>query len=200
MTPSPFVVAPLGGDHLIYDIFAKLLEDRTIFLFGTVDDEMADNAIAQLMYLESVDSKKETCVYINSPGGSITAGMAVFDTMRAVGYDMTTVCIGQAASMGAILMLAGTKGKRLALPNARFLIHQPLGGAYGTSSDIEIQTAEIVRIKETLNHLIADETGQPYEKVVKDTDRDNFMTAQEAKKYGLIDKIVKELPGRPKSK
>ena len=200
MAPAPFVVQPLEGGNLLYDIYARMLEERMVFVTGGVDDEMADRVVAQLLYLEATDSKKEALVVVNSPGGSITAGMAIFDTMRGVSYDVSTICIGQAASMGAIIMLAGTNGKRLALPNARLLIHQPLGGSYGTSIDIEIQTAEIIRLKEVLSRLISEETGQPYEKVVKDTDRDNFMTAQEAKKYGLIDKIVKEFPGRTSKK
>lgn len=189
-----FVIAPLDGDKFLYDIYARLLEDRYVFVTGPVDDELSDRAIAQLIYLDAADPKREVYVIINSPGGAITSGMAIFDTMRGLRCGVTTVCIGQAASMGAILMLAAEKGKRLSLPNSRFLIHQPLGGAQGTSIDIEIQTEEIIRIKEFLNRLIAEETGQDYEKVIKDTDRDNFMSAQEAKKYGLVDKIVKSLP------
>ena len=190
-----FVLTPLDGDKFLYDIYARLLEDRYVFVMGQVDDELADRVIAQLIYLDASDSKREVTVIINSPGGSVTSGMAMFDTIRAIASPVTTICIGQAASMGAILMLAAAKGKRLSLPNSRFLIHQPLGGAQGTSIDIEIQTEEIIRIKEFLNRLIAEETGQDFDKVVKDTDRDNFMSSQEAKKYGLVDKIVKSLPG-----
>ena len=190
-----FVLTPLDGDKFLYDIYARLLEDRYVFVTGQVDDELADRVIAQLIYLDASDSKREVTVILNSPGGSVTSGMAMFDTIRAIASPVTTICIGQAASMGAILMLAAAKGKRLSLPNSRFLIHQPLGGAQGTSIDIEIQTEEIIRIKEFLNRLIAEETGQDFDKVVKDTDRDNFMSSQEAKKYGLVDKIVKSLPG-----
>ncbi|MEP0814364.1 MAG: ATP-dependent Clp protease proteolytic subunit [bacterium] len=196
MAPAPFVIKPFSGESFLYDIYARLLEERIVFLFGPIDDELSDSVVAQLLYLDALGDKKDVYMYINSPGGSITSGMAILDTMRAISCEITTVCIGQAASMGAILMLGGTKGKRISLPNSRFLIHQPLGGAIGTSTDIEIQTAEIVRMKEILNRMISEETGQPYDKVVKDTDRDNFMSAQEAKKYGLIDKIVQQLPGR----
>ncbi len=189
-----FVLTPLDGEKFLYDIYARLLEDRYVFITGPVDDELSDRVVAQLIYLDAADPKREIYVVINSPGGAITSGMAMFDTMRGLKCGITTICIGQAASMGAILMLAAEKGKRLTLPNSRFLIHQPLGGAQGTSIDIEIQTEEIIRIKEFLNRLIAEETGQAYEQVVKDTDRDNFMSAQEAKKYGLVDKIVKSLP------
>ena len=189
-----FVLQPLEGDKFLYDLYARLLDERIIFVTGQIDDELSDQVVAQLLYLESVDSKKDILLIVNSPGGAVTAGLAIFDMMHAIKNEVTTVCIGQAASMGAILMIGGAKGKRLALPNARFLIHQPLGGAQGTSIDIEIQTEEILRMKEFLNRLIATETGQTYEKVVHDTDRDNFMSAEEAKNYGLIDKIVKSFP------
>jgi ATP-dependent Clp protease, protease subunit len=189
-----FVLQPLDGDKFLYDLYAKLLEERIVFVTGGIDDETSDRVVAQLLYLDTSSSKKDVLMVINSPGGSVSAGLAIFDTMNAIKSKVQTLCIGQAASMGAILMLGGVKGKRYCLPNARFLIHQPLGGAQGTSTDIEIQTEEILRIKEFLNRLISDETGQPYEKVVKNTDRDNFMSAEEAVAYGLVDEIVKSFP------
>ncbi|MCD6118838.1 ATP-dependent Clp protease proteolytic subunit [bacterium] len=189
-----YILSPLDGDKFLYDLYARLLEERIIFVTGTIDDEMADRVIAQLLYLETLSLKTDILMLVNSQGGAVTAGMAILDTMRALKCQISTLCIGQAASMGVIIMLGGAKGKRLSLPNSRFLIHQPLGGAQGTSIDIEIQTEEILRIKELLNRLMAEETGQKLEDVVKDTDRDNFMSAQEAKKYGIIDKIVKTIP------
>jgi ATP-dependent Clp protease protease subunit len=195
-----FVLQPLEGDKFLYDLYAKLLEERIVFVTGQIDDEQSDRVVAQLLYLESVCPKKDILMIVNSPGGAVTAGLAVFDTMHAVKNEISTLCVGQAASMGVILMLGGVKGKRLSLPNARFLIHQPLGGAQGTSTDIEIQTEEILRIKEFLNKLIATETGQEYAKVVRDTDRDNFMSAEEAVHYGLVDKIVKSFPRANESK
>lgn len=189
-----FVLQPLEGDKFLYDLYAKLLDERTIFVTGGIDDEISDRVVAQLLYLDTNGSKKDILMIINSPGGAVTAGLAIFDTMQAIKAKVQTLCIGQAASMGAILMLGGTKGKRFCLPNARFLIHQPLGGAQGTSTDIEIQTEEILRIKAFLTQLIAERTGQPLEKVIKDTDRDNFLSAQEAVEYGLVDEIVKTFP------
>ncbi len=189
-----FVLQPLEGDKYLYDLYAKLLEERTIFITGGIDDEIADRVVAQLLYLDSIEHKKDILMIINSPGGAVTAGLAIFDTMNAVKSSVATLCIGQAASMGAVLMLGGAKGKRYSLPNSRFLIHQPLGGAQGTSTDIEIQTEEILRIKEFLNELISEKTGQPLDKVKKDTDRDKFMSSDEALEYGLVDKIVKTFP------
>jgi len=173
-----------------YDIYSRLLKDRIIFLGQAVDDHMANLVIAQMLFLESEDHEKDIQLYINSPGGAVTSGMAIYDTMQYVKPDVSTICIGQAASMGALLLAAGAAGKRYALPHSRIMIHQPIGGAQGQASDIEIQTREILRLKEKLNDILARHTKQPIKKIQQDTDRDNFMSGLQAKEYGLIDKVV----------
>ncbi|QLB20501.1 ATP-dependent Clp endopeptidase, proteolytic subunit ClpP [Vespertiliibacter pulmonis] len=190
MSVIPMVVEQSSKGERAYDIYSRLLKERIIFLNGGVEDEMAKLIVAQLLFLEAEDPEKDIHLYINSPGGSVTAGMAIFDTMNFIKPDVSTVCIGQACSMGAFLLSAGTKGKRFALPHARVMIHQPLGGFRGQASDIQIHAQEILKIKQTLNQRMAEHTGQPLEKVEKDTDRDNFMSAEEAQAYGLIDKVV----------
>ena len=175
-----------------YDIYSRLLKDRIIFLGGPIDDNVANLIMAQLLFLDSEDNKKDISIYINSPGGSVTAGMAIYDTMQYVGADVSTICIGQAASAAAVLLAAGKKGKRFALPNARVMIHQVMGGAEGQATDIEIQTREIMRIKKAINEVMARHTGKSLETIEKDTDRDYYLSAQEAKKYGLIDEVIKK--------
>ncbi len=194
MAVIPYVIEKTERGERAYDIYSRLLEDRIVFLVGQVEDQGANSIIAQLFFLESQDPKKDVFFYINSPGGVVTAGMAIYDAMEYIACDVVTVCIGQAASMGAFLLSCGTKGKRLALPHARIMIHQPLGGAQGQASDIEIHAKEIMRMKAELNAILAQNTGQPMDKIKKDTDRDFFMTAEEALEYGLIDKIVKRKP------
>ena len=186
----PYVVEQTGKGERTYDIYSRLLLDRIVFISGEVNDEMANAICAQLLFLQSQDAKKEISVYVNSPGGSVTAGLAIYDTMQFVKCPIATYCIGQAASMGAVLLTAGAKGRRFALPNARIMIHQPWGGAEGKASDIEITAKEILRLKEILNGILAKHSGQKMADVVKDTDRDNFMTADEAKSYGLIDDVI----------
>lgn len=186
----PMVVEQTGRGERSYDIYSRLLKDRIIFLGTQVDDNVANLIIAQLLFLQSEDPEKDIHFYINSPGGVVTAGLAIYDTMQFLKCDINTYCIGQAASMGAVLLAAGTKGKRFALPNARIMIHQPLGGAQGQASDIHIQAQEILRMKEMLTKMLADHTGQPVERVAEDTDRDNFMSSEEAKAYGLIDEVI----------
>ncbi len=186
----PYVVEQTGKGERTYDIYSRLLIDRIVFISGEVTDEMANAVCAQLLLLQSQDPKKDINVYVNSPGGSVTAGLAIYDTMQFVKCPIATYCIGQAASMGAVLLTAGAKGKRHALPNARIMIHQPWGGAEGKASDIEITAREILRLKEVLNGILAKHSGKPLEEVVKDTDRDHFMSAEEAKAWGLIDKVV----------
>ena len=173
-----------------YDIYSRLLKDRIIFLGGPIDDAVANTVVAQLLFLESEDPDKDIHLYINSPGGVVTAGLAIYDTMQYIKPDVSTICIGQAASMGALLLTAGVKGKRYALPNARIMIHQPLGGAQGQSTDIQIQAREIQRIREVINDILVESTGKDRETVVQDTERDNFMTAEEAKAYGLVDEVI----------
>jgi ATP-dependent Clp protease protease subunit len=173
-----------------YDIYSRLLKDRIIFLGTPIDDNVANIIIAQLLFLEAEDPDKDIFIYINSPGGSITAGMAIFDTMRYVKPDVSTMCVGLAASMGAFLLAAGNKGKRFATPNSEILIHQPLGGAQGQASDIEIHAKRIIKVRERLNHILAELTGQPLDKIEKDTDRDHFMDPQEAQEYGIIDDVM----------
>ena len=185
------VVEQSSRGERAYDIYSRLLKDRIIFIGSAMDDEVANLLVAQFLFLESEDPDKDINFYINSPGGVVTAGMAVYDTMQYIKPDIATVCIGQAASMGALLLSAGTEGKRYALPNARIMIHQPLGGAQGQASDIEIQAQEILRMKETLNQVLSHHTGQDVEKVARDTDRDYFMAGEEAKSYGIIDHVVK---------
>jgi len=191
VTLVPMVVEQSSRGERAFDIYSRLLKDRIIFIGGGIDDDVADLVIAQLLFLESDDPEKDISIYVNSPGGVVTAGMAIYDTMQYIKPDVSTICIGQAASMGAVLLTAGTKGKRYALPNSRIMIHQPLGGAQGQASDIEIQAQEILRMKTMLNQLLVDHTGQPMKRIKKDTDRDFFMSSDEAKEYGLIDEVVK---------
>ncbi|MBM4369222.1 MAG: ATP-dependent Clp protease proteolytic subunit [Deltaproteobacteria bacterium] len=186
----PIVSEPTHRGEDRSDIFSRLLKDRIVFLGYPINDDVANLVVAQLLYLESQDPERDIFVYINSPGGSVTAGMAIYDTMNYVRPPVNTICIGQAASMGAVLLAAGTKGKRRILPHARVLIHQPLGGAQGQASDIEIQAKEIVRIRHELNQILTVHTGQPYDRIVKDTDRDYIMTAEEAVQYGIVDEII----------
>jgi ATP-dependent Clp protease, protease subunit len=188
--PVPYVVEQTHRGERSYDIYSRLLKDRIIMLGTEIDDDVANVIVAQLLFLESEDSEKDINIYVNSPGGSVTAGLAIYDTMQYVKPAVSTICVGQAASMGAVLLLAGAKGKRFALPNARIMIHQPLGGARGQATDIEIQAKEILRMKARLNELIVQHTGQTIERIEKDTDRDYFMSAAEAKAYGLIDEVV----------
>ena len=186
----PIVVEQNGKVERAYDIYSRLLKDRIVFMGSAIDDNVANVIIAQLLHLEAEDPEKDINMYINSPGGSVSAGMAIFDTMRYIRPDVSTTCIGQASSMGAFLLAAGIKGKRFALPNSRIMIHQPLGGVRGQASDIEIQTKEIITLKETLNRILHELTGQPISKIAKDTDRNFFMSSEEAMKYGLIDSVI----------
>ena len=190
MSVIPMVVDQTSRGERAYDIYARLLKDRVIFLSGEVEDNMANLIVAQLLFLESEDPDKDINLYINSPGGSVTAGMAIYDTMQFIKPDVRTLCVGQACSMGAFLLAGGAPGKRGALPHARVMIHQPLGGFRGQASDIQIHAQEILKIKGTLNERLAFHTGQPIETIEKDTDRDNFMSAEEAKNYGLIDEVL----------
>ena len=188
----PYVIEQTGHGERSYDIFSRLLNDRIIMLTGEVDDAMASVVVAQLLYLEGQDPEKDISVYINSPGGSVTSGMAIYDTMQYIRCDVSTICMGMAASMGAFLLSAGTKGKRFALPNSDIMIHQPSGGAQGQATDMEIHTRHILQTKKRLNTILAERTGQPYEVIAHDTERDNFMTAEEAMAYGLIDKVIEK--------
>lgn len=190
MNYVPMVVEQSGRGERAYDIYSRLLKDRIIFLGGPIDDNVANVVIAQLLFLESEDPDKDIHLYINSPGGVVTAGLAIYDTIQYIKPDVSTICIGQAASMGSVLLAAGAKGKRYALPYSRIMIHQPLGGAQGQSTDIQIQAREILRIRETLNEILSRHTGQSVKKLTEDTERDNFMSALEAKKYGLIDEVI----------
>jgi ATP-dependent Clp protease protease subunit len=187
----PFVIDRHGATERVYDIYSRLLEDRIIFAQGSVNDYMANLIVAQMIFLESKDSEKDIRLYINSPGGVVTAGFAIYDTMQYVKCDVRTICIGQAASMGTILLTAGAKSKRFALANARVHIHQPLGGVQGQASDIKIHAEEILKIRERLNGILMQHTGQSLDRIQKDTDRDYFMSAEEAKTYGLIDEVIK---------
>jgi ATP-dependent Clp protease protease subunit len=198
MSFIPYVVEQTGRGERVYDIYSRLLVDRIVFLGTPVDDMVANAIIAQLLFLQMTDPKKDIHFYINSPGGSVTAGLAIYDTMQFLTCDVNTYCIGQAASMGAVLLSAGTKSKRYALPNARIMIHQPWGGVQGAATDISIQAKEILRLKDRLNEILAKHCGQSIDAVTKDTDRDRFMSAEEAKSYGLVDQVVlsrKEIPG-----
>ena len=186
----PMVVEQTARGERSYDIYSRLLKENVIFMVGQVEDHMANLIVAQMLFLEAENPEKDIFLYINSPGGSVTAGMAIYDTMNFIKPDVSTVCIGQAASMGAFLLSAGAKGKRYCLPNARVMIHQPLGGFQGQASDFEIHAKEILSIKEKMNRLMAKHTGQDYEKVAKDTDRDNFLSAQESVDYGLVDSVM----------
>ena len=186
----PYVVEQTGKGERTYDIYSRLLLDRIVFISGEVNDDMANAVCAQLLFLQSQDPKKEISVYINSPGGSVTAGLAIYDTMQFVKCPVATYCIGQAASMGAVLLTAGEKGRRFALPNSRIMIHQPWGGAEGKASDIEITAKEILRLKEILNGILAKHSGKKMDEVTRDTDRDHFMSAQEAKEWGIVDEVL----------
>jgi len=193
-TLVPMVVETTNRGERAYDIYSRLLKERIIFLTGAVHDEVASLICAQLLFLESENPDKDISFYINSPGGVVTSGLAIYDTMRYIRPDVSTVCIGQAASMGSLLLCAGTKGKRFSLPNARVMIHQPSGGAQGQASDIEIQAREILKLRERLNNMYVEHTGQSLEKIEKALDRDNFMSAEEAKEFGLVDEVVFERP------
>ena len=189
----PTVIEQSSRGERLFDIFSRLLRERIIFLGTPIDDMVSNLIVAQLLLLDSENPEKDIMLYINSPGGSVTAGLAIYDTMQHIRADVNTICLGQAASMGAFLLAAGTPGKRMALPHSRILIHQPLGGAQGQATDIEIQAAEISRIKKTLNELLAKNTGQSFKKIEKDTDRDYIMTPEEAKEYGMVDKVITKL-------
>jgi ATP-dependent Clp protease protease subunit len=186
----PFVIEQTGRGERSYDIYSRLLKDRIIFLGDEINDDVANAVVAQLLFLESESPDRDISVYINSPGGSVTAGLAIYDTMQFVKCDISTIVVGMAASMAAVLLAAGTKGKRIALPNSRIMIHQPLGGAQGQASDIEIQAREIVKTKEILNNILVKHTGQTMKKIKSDTDRDHYMTAQEALEYGIVDRVI----------
>ena len=190
MSYIPYVVEQTGRGERSYDIYSRLLKDRIIMLSGEVNDQVASSIVAQMLFLEAQDPDKDIYFYINSPGGVITSGLSMFDTMNYIKPDIVTICIGQAASMGAFLLASGTKGKRYALPHARIMIHQPSGGAQGQSTDIQIQAQEIQRLKDTLNQILAEKTGKKAKQIEKDTERDNFMSSQEAVEYGLIDKVL----------
>ena len=187
----PMVVEQTGRGERAYDIFSRLLKDRIIFIGTAISDEVSNLIIAQMLFLQAEDAEKDISMYINSPGGAVTAGMAIYDTMQFVKCDVQTYCVGQASSMGAVLMAAGTPGKRFSLPNARIMIHQPWGGVQGQASDISIQAREILRLRDRVNEILAEHTGKPVDVIAKDTDRDFFMSAAEAKDYGLVDEVVK---------
>lgn len=189
----PIVIESTGRYERAYDIYSRLLKDRIIFLGTEINDYVANLVVAQLLFLEAENPDKDIQLYINSPGGEVTAGLAIYDTMQYVKCDVVTICVGQAASMGAVLLAAGTKGKRFALPHSRIMIHQPLGGAVGTAKDVEILTNELLRIKRTINNILSQHTGKPIDKIERDTDRDYFMSAHEALEYGIIDKVI--MPG-----
>ena len=190
MALIPYVIEQTGQGERTDDIYSRLLKDRILFISGEIDSHMADVVIAQLLFLNSEDKDKDISIYINSPGGSVTAGLAIFDTMRHINAPVSTICVGQAASMGAFLLSAGEKGKRFALPNSEIMIHQPLGGVSGQAEDIKIHAENILKIRSKLNKILAENTGQPISIIEKDTDRDNFMTAQEAAEYGIVDMVI----------
>ena len=192
MALVPMVVEQTNRGERSYDIFSRLLNDRIVFLADEVNDTTASLVVAQMLYLEAQDPDKDINFYINSPGGSISAGMAIYDTMHFIKCDVSTICVGLAASMGAFLLSSGTPGKRLALPNSEIMIHQPLGGTQGQATDIKIHAEHIVRIRERMNRILSEQTGRPYEEICRDTERDNFMTAQQALEYGLVDKVVEK--------
>ena len=189
MALVPYVIEQTSRGERSYDIYSRLLKDRIIFIGEQIDEHVASLVVAQLLFLEAEDSEKDICIYINSPGGSVTAGMAIYDTMQYIKPDVSTICIGMAASMGAFLLSSGAKGKRIALPNSEIMIHQPLGGMQGQASDIKIHADHILRTKKRLNEILAANTGKPLEEIERDTDRDNFLTAEQAKEYGLIDEV-----------
>jgi ATP-dependent Clp protease protease subunit len=190
MSIVPIVIEQTGRTERVYDIYSRLLKDRIIFIGTAIDDNVANVVIAQLLFLQTEDPDKDIHIYINSPGGVVSAGLAIYDTMQYVKPDIATYCIGQAASMGALLLTAGTKGKRFALPHSRIMVHQPIGGFYGQATDVEIHAKEILKMKETLNGILARHTGQPYEKVQADTERDFFMSGNDAKDYGIVDDVI----------
>jgi ATP-dependent Clp protease protease subunit len=196
MYTIPYVIEDTGRGERAMDIYSRLLKDRIVFIGTEINDQVANTVIAQLLFLRAEDPKKDVNVYINSPGGYITAGLAIYDTMRFMGYEINTYCLGQAASMGALLLAAGTKGKRYALPNSRIMIHQPSGGVGGTSADIQLQAKEILQLKKMCAAILADATGKPIQKIIEDSERDLFMDAEGAKNYGLIDKIATQ-PQKP---
>ena len=196
----PMVVEQSARGERAYDIYSRLLKDRIVFIGTPIDDVVSNLVIAQMLFLQMEDSDKDINVYINSPGGSVTSGLAIYDTMQFVKPDVATYCVGQASSMGAVLLTAGAKGKRFVLPNARIMIHQPWGGVQGTAADIDIQAKEILRMKDVLNEIIKKHTGQPLDRVVKDTDRDYFMSADEAKAYGVVDEVISSVTAQPKKK
>ncbi len=193
MSIVPIVIEQTGRTERVYDIYSRLLKDRIIFIGTAINDNVANVVIAQLLFLQTEDPEKDIHVYINSPGGGVSAGLAIYDTMQYVKPDISTYCIGQAASMGALLLCAGTKGKRYALPNSRVMIHQPMGGFYGQATDVEIHAKEILKIKETLNNILAQHTGQPFEKIQADTERDFFMSGKDAKDYGIVDEVISSI-------
>ena len=190
MSIIPIVIEQTGRSERAYDIYSRLLKDRIIFIGTIIDDHIANTVIAQLLFLQTEDPDKDIHIYVNSPGGIVSSGLAIYDTMQYVKPSIATYCIGQAASMGALLLAAGTKGKRFALPNSRIMLHQPMGGFHGQATDIEIHAREILRMKDTLNKILSDHTGQPYEKIQADTDRDFFMSGEEAKEYGIVDEVI----------
>ncbi|WP_206110072.1 ATP-dependent Clp endopeptidase proteolytic subunit ClpP [Paenibacillus albicereus] len=193
MNYVPMVIEQSNRGERAYDIYSRLLKDRIIFLGTGINDMVANSVIAQLLFLAADDPEKDISIYINSPGGSITSGMAIYDTMQFIKPDVSTICVGMAASMGAFLLTAGAKGKRYALPNSEVMIHQPLGGAEGQASDIEIRARRILQMRDKLNHILAERSGQPLERIEKDTDRDYFMSAEAAREYGLVDKVIEKL-------
>jgi len=190
MSIIPIVIEQTGRSERAYDIYSRLLKDRIIFIGTVIDDHIANTVIAQLLFLQTEDPDKDIHLYVNSPGGIVSSGLAIYDTMQYVKPNIATYCIGQAASMSALLLAAGTKGKRFALPNSRIMLHQPMGGFQGQATDIEIHAREILRMKDTLNKILSDHTGQPYEKIQADTDRDFFMSGEEAKEYGIVDEVI----------
>jgi ATP-dependent Clp protease protease subunit len=196
----PYVVEKSGREERVYDIYSRLLKDRIIFLGTQVNDEVANSIVAQMLFLQSDDPKADIHLYINSPGGSVSAGLAIYDTMQFVTCDVATYCIGQAASMGAVLLTAGTRGKRFALPNARIMIHQPLAGMQGTAEEIAIHAKEFKRIKQKMNEILIKHTGHPLDKIEKDTDRDRFMSAEEAAEYKLVDRVIEHMTAAPASR
>lgn len=192
MSLIPMVVEQTNRGERSYDIYSRLLKERIIFLAGEVTDDLASVIVAQLLFLEAEDPDKDIQIYINSPGGSVSAGLAIYDTMQYIKPDVSTICVGRAASMGAVLLAAGAKGKRFSLPSAEVMIHQPLGGMQGQAEDIRIHAEKILKVREQLNHILSERTGQPVEKIAKDSDRDRYMTADEAKSYGLIDEVISQ--------
>jgi ATP-dependent Clp protease protease subunit len=199
MPQVPFVVSREGREPQYFDIYSRLLRDRIVFLQGQVDDDSAGLVMAQILYLQAEDPKADIHLYVNSPGGSVTAGMGIYDTMQYVSCDVATYCIGQAASMGAMLLTAGAKGKRFALPNARIMIHQPLAGMEGTATDLDIHAKEVLKVKKRMNQIMQKHTGRSIDEIERDTDRDRFMSADEAREYGLIDNVLEELQHGPKA-